>query len=155
MSGFIVFDVETPNHRSDRISAIGITVVEDGRKVIWLSLLTEYSNGNLLELLLGRGPGSCVRDLGMSAHNMFLEQLFQMGIVGLILLIAFIIKLFKDTMRCKNMLGLYILTALFTLSLTTPIWGHIYFMTPLAMVIYVNNAITFENTRKRYRQVVA
>lgn len=31
MSRFIVFDVETPNHRSDRISAIGITVVEDGR----------------------------------------------------------------------------------------------------------------------------
>ena len=27
---YIVFDVETPNFRNDRISAIGITVAEDG-----------------------------------------------------------------------------------------------------------------------------
>jgi DNA polymerase-3 subunit epsilon len=27
---YVVFDVETPNHRNDRISAIGITVVRDG-----------------------------------------------------------------------------------------------------------------------------
>lgn len=31
MARFIAFDVETPNHRNDRISAIGVTVVEDGR----------------------------------------------------------------------------------------------------------------------------
>ena len=28
---FIVFDVETPNSKNDRISAIGITIVEDGK----------------------------------------------------------------------------------------------------------------------------
>ena len=27
---YIAFDVETPNHRNDRMSAIGITVIEDG-----------------------------------------------------------------------------------------------------------------------------
>ena len=30
MSRFVAFDVETPNRRNDRISAIGITVIEDG-----------------------------------------------------------------------------------------------------------------------------
>ena len=30
MSRYIVFDVETPNRMSDRMSAIGITVIEDG-----------------------------------------------------------------------------------------------------------------------------
>lgn len=30
MNRFIVFDVETPNHLNDRMSAIGITIVEDG-----------------------------------------------------------------------------------------------------------------------------
>ena len=30
MSRFVVFDVETPNHFNNRISAIGITVIEDG-----------------------------------------------------------------------------------------------------------------------------
>ena len=30
MSRFIIFDVETPNYRCNRMSAIGITVLEDG-----------------------------------------------------------------------------------------------------------------------------
>ncbi len=30
MSRFVVFDVETPNRMNDRMSAIGITVIEDG-----------------------------------------------------------------------------------------------------------------------------
>ena len=30
MSKFIAFDVETPNHLNDRMSAIGITVIQDG-----------------------------------------------------------------------------------------------------------------------------
>lgn len=33
MSRYIVFDVETPNRYNDRISAIGISVIEDGRIV--------------------------------------------------------------------------------------------------------------------------
>lgn len=33
MSRFVVFDVETPNRWNDRMSAIGITVVEDGELV--------------------------------------------------------------------------------------------------------------------------
>lgn len=31
MNKYIVFDVETPNRANDRMSAIGITVIEDGR----------------------------------------------------------------------------------------------------------------------------
>ncbi|MBO5164581.1 MAG: 3'-5' exonuclease [Ruminococcus sp.] len=31
MNSYIVFDVETPNRANDRMSAIGITVIEDGR----------------------------------------------------------------------------------------------------------------------------
>lgn len=31
MSRYVVFDVETPNHLNNRMSAIGISVIEDGR----------------------------------------------------------------------------------------------------------------------------
>ena len=33
MSRYIAFDVETPNHLNNRMSAIGITVIEDGAVV--------------------------------------------------------------------------------------------------------------------------
>ena len=36
MSRFIAFDVETPNYQNNRMSAIGITVIEDG------SIVDEY-----------------------------------------------------------------------------------------------------------------
>ena len=123
--------------------------IGDDRTAIWSRLIPEYLNGNIVELMFGRGPGTCVRDVGMSAHNMFLEQLFQTGLFGIILMIVFIFQFFKDTIKCNNVLGLYIISALFTLSLTTPIWGHIYFMTPLAMVAYVNNAQTLKTRQER------
>lgn len=107
---------------------------------IWSRLFTEYINGNLIEILFGRGPGSCVKVLGWSAHNIFLEQLFQMGLIGLVLIIAFFVRLVKDTILSNNYVGLYLLSALIVLSLTTPIWGHIYFMTPIAIIIYINNS---------------
>ena len=31
MSRFIVFDVETPNYQNNRMSAIGITIIENGK----------------------------------------------------------------------------------------------------------------------------
>lgn len=31
MTRYIVFDVETPNHNNNRMSAIGITTIEEGR----------------------------------------------------------------------------------------------------------------------------
>ena len=108
---------------------------------LWSSIIPEYFNGTVLQILFGRGPGSCIATFGWSAHNVFLEQLFQMGLIGCILMFLFFFKLTKDTIMCENFVGLYILTALIILSLTTPIWGHLYFMTPIAMVIYVNNAI--------------
>ncbi len=40
MNRFIAFDVETPNHFNDRMSAIGIAVIEDGRvKRTWSTLV--------------------------------------------------------------------------------------------------------------------
>ena len=33
MARFIVFDVETPNRKNNRMSAIGITVVEEGKSI--------------------------------------------------------------------------------------------------------------------------
>ena len=38
---YAAFDVETPNYRNDRISAIGITVLEDGQVVRELSTLVD------------------------------------------------------------------------------------------------------------------
>ena len=48
MESLIAFDVETPNHRNDRISGIGITVIENGK--ITGAVTETMINGNLGEL---------------------------------------------------------------------------------------------------------
>ena len=139
-----------PNVDIDLLERYTTGEVGKDRALIWSRLIPEYFNGNVVEIFLGRGPGSCLRDVGMSAHNMFLEQIFQTGLFGLTLLIIFLIQIFSDTIKNKNDIGLYIITALFTLSLTTPIWGHIYFMIPLSMVAYVNNALSLRTHQEHY-----
>lgn len=123
----------------DLLSRFDSDATDAGRFDIWHRLLPEYLNGNFFQLVFGRGIGSCLRDLGMSGHNIILEQLFQMGILGLVLLISFLFIVFKDAIKSKNILGFYILLAFFTASLLTPVWGNIYFMLPLSAVVYVNN----------------
>lgn len=117
---------------------------------IWEKIIPAFLDGNILQILLGKGPGSCLRDIGMSGHNIFLEQIYQTGLAGIILLIIFIVKLLIDTYKCNNYIGFSVLLSLFTLSLTTPIWGHIYFMIPISATIYYNNS----TRRKRNKNIM-
>ena len=56
---YIVFDVETPNRLNDRISAIGITVIEDGRIINeFYSLINPETKFDLNIRLTGITPES-------------------------------------------------------------------------------------------------
>ena len=55
MPRFIAFDFETPNHNNDRISAIGISVIEDGTIVdSYFSLVNPETNFDTFNIELVR-----------------------------------------------------------------------------------------------------
>ena len=60
----------------------------NGRIEIWKKLLEIYFHGNVAQILFGSGFDGALRVLGRSAHNDFLEVLFDFGVVGLSLLLS-------------------------------------------------------------------
>lgn len=73
-----------------------------GRTEIWLSLYTNLVNQDTFSWLIGNGHLSTVSDsyLNRSAHNDFLEIIYNYGAISLIMYLGFIISIIKYTLRC-------------------------------------------------------
>ncbi len=87
------------------------------RGFIWSKAIELYSKGSLKELILGRGIGSFSQNFQAvygsesmdlfgtffdDAHNMFLQSLFEYGILGLGLIILLCIKILSRLLKSEN-----------------------------------------------------
>lgn len=78
------------------------TIAEDGgsgRDIIYRYVIDRIKNFNVREWIIGNGYNGVFLEsgLGTSAHNDFLEVLFDYGIVGLMLYVRFIVKIVLKT----------------------------------------------------------
>lgn len=75
-----------------------------GRLAIYREVLFLFFNSNLLNVLLGHGQNAVISisSLGLSAHNDFLEILFNYGLIGFISFVVFIIYLFREKKNIKR-----------------------------------------------------
>jgi hypothetical protein len=64
-----------------------------GRLDIYRDVLNNYKEFSIFEELLGRGVNNVSKSIGLSAHNDFLEVLFNHGLFGLACLIIIVFKL--------------------------------------------------------------
>lgn len=88
--------IETILFRMGEIDVDGSDVSEltSGRAELWLYYL-KYLSSNLGVLLLGRGIGASNLPMGAS-HSYYIDMLYHLGIVGTILYILLLIKLFGN-----------------------------------------------------------
>lgn len=70
-----------------------------GRTVIFRHTFSMICNSDMFSILLGHGWDRVVRDskLGLSAHNDFLEVMYDFGIIGIIMYLSFFYYLIKKT----------------------------------------------------------
>ena len=89
-----------------------------GRVGIWKAAFARFGTFNLLEMLFGTGHGSFAqtvnyyagyRDTPYMAHNMYVNELIEGGIIGELLLICCIISLIRNAHLNKNMLGILVI----------------------------------------------
>lgn len=74
-------------------------VVEDGgsgRNAIWLNLTNKISNASLLNFVFGNGLGSTSKDIGINAHNDFLQVFYEFGVIAFIMYIIFYFSMIKE-----------------------------------------------------------
>lgn len=79
------------------------TISEDGgsgRMDIYLLVLSKLGVADLTQLLFGHGGINAVaNDIGISAHNDFLEIIYDFGLIGFILYLSIIVIIIKNTLR--------------------------------------------------------
>ena len=74
----------------------------NGRNEIYKDVINRYKNGDLVQQLFGRGFDSVRgkdREMSVSAHNDFLEVMYDFGLLGLLLYVLIHFSLIKWTIR--------------------------------------------------------
>lgn len=96
--------------RSEYVFSRFSSISEDkgsGRDIVWRNVLDTYSKSPVLEKIIGHGHNSAIivnrgHNIDLSAHNDFLEVLFDYGIIGLILYLLLHIYLIKRLFFLKR-----------------------------------------------------
>lgn len=104
-SFFVVNYISNKYETSDYLQS-RVEETEEGdtsnRDVIYEKVLDSYLEGNLLQILLGRGADSTMGAANTYAHQDWLETLHNNGLLGGILLFLFYLSIFKGIKRLKN-----------------------------------------------------
>lgn len=96
-----------------------------GRYRIWINAISTFKSSNIIRMLIGYGYGSFSEATKILnaygsyyyAHNMFVQTLIEGGIVGIILLINMLKKLFKMANLSKNLFPVILLVGVIIASL--------------------------------------
>ena len=96
------------------------------RLYIWNLYYFEYKTFPLINLIFGAGPGAWKQYFDLYAHNSFVAYLFDTGILGVISLVLFYLKiyisLFFRKFCNKHMLGAFLCFIVLNLA-TMPLWN--------------------------------
>lgn len=139
---FNYFDALNDNILSQRLADIGDDG-GNGRSDIWRSIFVKIRMSPFFDFVFGHGYMSTVNDVGISAHNDFLEVLYDYGLIGFIPYLLLHYTLLKKSLlliRNKSLYGCsmmssYVIFFVFsmtshviiymTFSLFTMVWGYI------------------------------
>jgi len=109
-----------------------------GRPLIWSVLLEKFNNSSVFYKLFGHGTDSFFQDGGieLSAHNDYLETLYDFGIIGALFLLLFVIGLvikIKSVLRYNRDLGVSFFVGVIAL-IFTMFSSHLLFIHPCQVV---------------------
>ena len=99
-----------------------------GRIDIWKDTLNKFKASGIELQIAGHGFNAVIKASPFSAHNDFLEMLYDFGIIGLSLYILFIILMVFCILKYKNsddryyQAGIVMLTIFFIMSMVSHLW---------------------------------
>ena len=122
---------------------------EEGRASMYPEVLGASMNSSFLNIIFGHGHDAVVRDNildGLSAHNDYLEFLYDFGIIGLILLLSFHIKLISMTIRSHRFnMGflpmILTLSCIIILSSVSIVYAYQYFLLVIPFLCIMSNEL--------------
>lgn len=130
-----IFDIRNGNQKE----------VGSGRLLFWITAFNLWLSGNIIEFLFGFGFEALtvaiekVTGYKVFAHNEFLTQLAQNGIIGFCLLIWFVTSLFKFIFKRRKMFSYRISIAVFVVYISLMMTQGGFWFYPeffLALILY-------------------
>lgn len=117
-----------------------------------------FYDSNIFEYFYGHGHSAVVADnicYGLSAHNDYLEFLYDFGFIGFLFLISFHYQLYKIVRICvyNNVYVLPVISCMVSiiiLSLLSHVCYYIYFYSTIPFWIYINNLNKSNENRNTY-----
>ena len=117
-----------------------------GRTKLWAQSFDLFANGNILRQLFGFGTATiawCFSRYGYSeinvAHNMFIETLAELGIVGLVLYSVAIFSFIKVAFKFKDKYSFAVISCMFVMSLSTSIYTFKPYFNIMLFIIMLQN----------------
>lgn len=124
-------------NRMNIISIIGSGGID--RFEIWIRYVQEFGfNGSFLNILFGYGQGAVIRILGFSAHNAFIEYLWELGLIGLILYVFILTKFLVLAYKKQSAYGLALMVGLLVWSSSLSANNELYFWVMLYSVYFIS-----------------
>ena len=152
---FNIASIMFPSSITERYD-IAYTIDDGGssRWYIWESVLQNYSNSTLFNQMIGTGAGTIRHHNHHNAvaHNIIIESLVEIGIVGTFILLIFYIAFFKKALKMKeyvvasSFLGYMIMTMSLSLYSYKPIWNII-----LLIILLINREYAVRNVNTNIR----
>ena len=122
---------------------------EEGRASMYPIVWKSVWKSSPAQILVGHGHKGVVNDnvlLGLSAHNDYLEFLYDYGVFGLILLLVYQVKLFRITIRSHKikegfLSTIFALTSIVVLSMVSIVFSYYYFLLIIPFWCVINNRL--------------
>ena len=131
-------------------------VVESGasnRIDLWKQTLDLFANGNVLRQAFGYGTAtiiSCFQNFGYASnhvsHNIFLETLAELGIIGLVVYSASIASFVKHSFKERDKFAFGVIFAMLVLSLSLSLYTFKPYFNIMLFIIMLQNVKTDEET---------
>ncbi|UZT81969.1 O-antigen ligase family protein [Caproicibacterium sp. BJN0003] len=107
-----------------------------GRYDIWESAMNAFNESSFLRQLFGYGTGSAVSitylfpfPYHLVFHNMFIESLLEIGVIGAVIYIVFVLSFVFEALKCKDvycaaiLIGMIVLSLSISISVFKPYWN--------------------------------
>lgn len=132
---------------------------EEGRTSMYPIVWRSVWDSSPAEILVGHGHNGVVNDnvlQGLSAHNDYLEFLYDYGVFGLILLLVYQVRLFRITIRSHKTKECFLstilaLTSIVVLSMVSIIFSYYYFLLIIPFWCVINNRLKRINNLKKWK----
>lgn len=125
-----------------------------GRLDIWDNVIDRFSYNSIEYKIIGSGFNAVNKIFPLSAHNDFLEMLYDYGIIGLVIYLSFVLLMIKSAFKSKILgdnyfqASIILLIIFFIMSMVSHLWLYPSFYAYLIAFLGIINGKMYLKDRK-------